>query len=215
MPVKANKKTTTSATAPTTTAPATPIKVPSIPVPKVVSAPPVSSSVVVKEETSAIIDNTSSSPSVYVSALEDLNSQLNSVMEQMKKICTDYRILQKNILKERKQNQKKSKKVTTTPSTNKVSGFAKPGFISPQLCDFLGVKHGTELARTDVTKKLTQYIKDHNLQDANNKRVIVLDDNLKKLLTPGPGEVITYFNLQSFMKKHYKSASSSIVPPAI
>ena len=39
------------------------------------------------------------------------------------------------------------------------SGFAKPTLISNELCDFLSKPNGTEMARTEVTKYLTQYIK--------------------------------------------------------
>ena len=38
------------------------------------------------------------------------------------------------------------------------------------------------MARTEVTKALTQYIKEHNLQDANDKRTILPDNKLSKLL---------------------------------
>ena len=90
---------------------------------------------------------------------------------------------------------------------SKPSGFAKPGYISSELCSFLGKPTGSLLARTDVTRYLTTYIKDHNLQNKNNKKEILCDTALKNLLQPNKGEVVTYFNLQSYMKRHYEEPS--------
>ena len=89
------------------------------------------------------------------------------------------------------------------------SGFAKPILISNELCSFLGHPEGTEMARTEVTKQLTSYIKEHNLQDANNKRNIIPDTKLAQLLKSNPEDQITYFNLQKYMKIHFPKASSN------
>ena len=85
----------------------------------------------------------------------------------------------------------------------KPSGFAKPTYLSPELCTFLNVEPGTELARTEVTKRILAYVKDNNLQNAQAKRVINMDDNLKKLLQPAENEEVTYFSIQRLMKPHY------------
>ncbi|GBG78306.1 hypothetical protein CBR_g26336 [Chara braunii] len=63
----------------------------------------------------------------------------------------------------------------------KVSGFSKPLPISQSLIDFLGtgVK---QLARSQVVKEMWQYIKTNNLQDPNDKRKILCDQKLKRLL---------------------------------
>ena len=89
------------------------------------------------------------------------------------------------------------------------SGFAKPALISKELCSFLGQPEGTEMARTEVTKHLTSYIKEHNLQDSVNKRKIVPDAKLKKLLNLSPSDEVTYFNLQKYMKVHFPKPASA------
>ena len=43
-----------------------------------------------------------------------------------------------------------------------------------------------EMVRTEVTKHLTQYIKEHELQDQANKRRIIPDEQLSQLLNVGP-----------------------------
>lgn len=85
----------------------------------------------------------------------------------------------------------------------KPSGFAKPTYLSPVLCEFLGVSNDTELARTEVTKRVLAYVKDNNLQNPEAKRIINMDTKLRKLLNPAEDEVVTYFSIQRLMKVHY------------
>jgi chromatin remodeling complex protein RSC6 len=96
------------------------------------------------------------------------------------------------------------------------SGFAKPTYLSPALCDFLGISAGSELARTEVTKRVLQYVKDNNLQNPEHKREILIDDKLKKLLAPEDGESVTYFSIQRLLKVHYvkNDAEAAPAPPA-
>jgi chromatin remodeling complex protein RSC6 len=85
----------------------------------------------------------------------------------------------------------------------KPSGFAKATYMSPTLCEFLGVPEGTEMARTEVTKKVLAYVKEKDLQNPESKRVIRLDAKLEKLLCPEKDEMVTYFSIQRLMKVHY------------
>ena len=83
------------------------------------------------------------------------------------------------------------------------SGIVKPTNISDEMCTFMGKPPGTQLARTEVTKYITGYIKQHNLQDSVSKRNINPDAQLKSLLDIPAGEILTYFNLQKYMKVHF------------
>lgn len=95
----------------------------------------------------------------------------------------------------------------------KPSGFAKPTYLSPVLCEFLGVSNDTELARTEVTKRVLAYVKDNNLQNPEAKRIINMDDKLRKLLNPDKDEVVTYFSIQRLMKHHYIKPEAPVEPP--
>ena len=81
----------------------------------------------------------------------------------------------------------------------KPSGFAKPTYLSPELCTFLNVEKGTELARTEVTKRILQYVKDNNLQNQSNGRnwcVIRVDIGLDIACGIQMGiELLVYFSL--------------------
>ena len=168
-------------------------------------------------ETSTASTSTSTSTSV---GAEQLEADYNSLMTRLGEfktlytgITSDLRRLQKNMNRYIRESSKRSRKPKNTdPNRPKrpPSGFAKPALISNELCSFLGVENGTEMARTEVTKHLTTYIKEHNLQDQENKRKILPDSKLQKLLNVTPSDELTYFNLQKFMKVHFpKSASAS------
>ena len=126
-------------------------------------------------------------------------------------LVADVRKLQKNVNKQVRESSKKNKKrrVASGDTKRPPSGFAKPALISPELCSFLNKPEGTEMARTEVTQHITSYIKENNLQNAANKREIAPDAKLKSLLNIGKGDVLTFFNLQKYMKVHFPKASTA------
>jgi len=73
---------------------------------------------------------------------------------------------------------------------------------------------GTEIARTEVTKLLSEYIKTNNLQEQseNAKNKIVPDDKLRSLLGISTEEStnLTFFNIQKYMNKHFISAKNQV-----
>ena len=91
------------------------------------------------------------------------------------------------------------KKLVVNPS------FLIPICISDELATFLGKEKGTEMAHSAVTRDINAYIRTNKLGDSTNRRKINPDAKLSSLLKIGNDDVLTYFNLQSFMKKHYKT----------
>lgn len=90
------------------------------------------------------------------------------------------------------------------------SGIAKPSKISPELAEFLKVEPGAELARTDVIRQIAGYIKAHKLENPENRREILPNDELGTLLGPKQDDdKITYFNLQRYMRRHFPKAASA------
>ncbi|XP_031284628.1 upstream activation factor subunit spp27-like [Pistacia vera] len=75
-------------------------------------------------------------------------------------------------------------------------GFNKLCSLSPQLQKFLGV---SELARTQVVKKVWAYIKENNLQDPKNKKKILCD---KSLLAIFRVNSIDMFQMNKVLSKH-------------
>lgn len=89
-----------------------------------------------------------------------------------------------------------AKKAKTARKPN--AAFMKPLTPSAALAAVIGSK---PLPRTDVTKKVWDYIKKHKLQDAVNKRLIKADAKLKEVL--GKAEV-TMFELTKLISSHLK-----------
>jgi chromatin remodeling complex protein RSC6 len=130
--------------------------------------------------------------------------QLNMLQKQVKSI-------EKSVIKELKTNKKIDNPVIV--KTKKApSGFAKPTKVTKELCAFMDKPEGTEIARTEVTKVLVNYIKTNNLQEqtVDSKNKIVPDDKLIILLGLNMEEAneLNYFNLQKYMNKHFISKKS-------
>lgn len=89
-------------------------------------------------------------------------------------------------------------------SRGPVSKFCTPSKISDKLAEFLGKEKGTMMARTDVTRRINNYIRINNLQDKDNKRNINPDNNLSSILNIPDGEQLTYFNLQKYISHHFQ-----------
>jgi upstream activation factor subunit UAF30 len=143
----------------------------------------------------------------YSTNFANIITDLQQWRSNITTMIANVRALQRSVEKEMKHSNRRSKKQSNKPK-REPSGFAKPTEISHQLCDFLAKPYGTEMARTEVTKYLTQYIKQHNLQEPADKRKIKPDGKLSKLLGCGNGDEVTYFNLQKWMKPHFSSATT-------
>ena len=76
------------------------------------------------------------------------------------------------------------------------SKFMQPMELTPELAAVVGQG---PMPRTEVTKKLWAYIKKHKRQDPNNKRFIMPDDKLAKVLGKKP---INMFDMTKAVSKH-------------
>ena len=131
---------------------------------------------------------------------------LSAFRTQITEVQNKVRDLEKRTVKELKQKDKLLNKNKFKGNKNP-SGFAKPAKISEPLCKFMELPNGSEVARTEVTQYLIQYIEKKNLQNPNNKKIIVPDNELKTLLGSTENDEINYFNIQKYMNKHFKSNS--------
>ena len=85
--------------------------------------------------------------------------------------------------------------MTGTPAP-KTTAFMKAMKPSAVLADVIGAE---SVPRTEVTKRLWDYIKAHNLQNPANKRNILCDAKLKAVM--GKDEV-TMFEMTGLVGKH-------------
>lgn len=107
-----------------------------------------------------------------------------------------------------KQKQKTNRKNNTN------SGFLKPVQISKDMAKFTGWNHDDLKSRVDVTKYICNYIRENNLQNPEDRRQILADKKLAKLLdydTSSDSKPLTYYRIQTYMKKHFTNPDSKEV----
>ena len=92
----------------------------------------------------------------------------------------------------RKSSKRKSSGKKRTPN----AAFMKPMKPSSDLASVVG---SSPMPRTEVTKKLWQYIKRKGLQDSKNRRMINADDNLRPIF--GRAQV-SMFEMTRLVNKH-------------
>jgi upstream activation factor subunit UAF30 len=95
----------------------------------------------------------------------------------------------------RKSSRRKSSGRKRTPN----AAFMKPMQPSGDLASVVG---SSPMPRTEVTKKLWQYIKRKGLQDSKNRRMINADENLRPIF--GRGQV-SMFEMTRLVNKHLRN----------
>lgn len=138
-------------------------------------------------------------------------AKLNQLGALLGALKTEYRSLEKKWSRELKTAQKSQLKRRRKSGNRAPSGFVKPTKISDELAKFLEKPIGSEMARTDVTREINQYIRKHNLQDKDNGRKINPDQKLQTLLKLKKTDELTYFNLQRYMSPHFSKAEKVVV----
>lgn len=179
------------------------------------SAPVVDSSAdasVVEISVAAPVVDVSSSPVVEVVSpsvidqFSDFLAKLQTVSSQFSSLRSEFRGLERQVARDLKAAAKVQAKRKRKTGNRAPSGFVKPTLISVELATFLGKPEGTEMARTEVTREINAYIREHKLQDKENGRKIIADKKLTGLLKLNKGDELTYFNLQKYMSPHFAKA---------
>lgn len=142
----------------------------------------------------------------HINSLKDMNKLLNT----LEKV---YNRNLKQITKKSKKNRRRIENLNRQPS-----GFAKPIRISDKLCKFYGVKSGTLVSRTDITRAITKHIRINDLQVKDNRRQFIPDKKLKCILSPldtvkkdkngltDKQKGYTYFNVQKYISNEFIKA---------
>jgi chromatin remodeling complex protein RSC6 len=138
------------------------------------------------------LENKLSMMQTKIAEMKDAMRGLDSMFRALNKECT-------NMIKTMN---KKTVKKTVRP----ISGITKKTILSDKMYEFLNIPKGTEVARVEVTKLIHAYIKDHSLQNPQDKRIIVPDEKMRSIVGDHPH--ITYFNLQKFLSPHITTSTT-------
>ena len=140
----------------------------------------------------------------YSQEFTHLVEQLKVLQNSLKELTVYTSKLEKRVAKDQKVLQKRvNGKRKRTNTSSSPSGFSKPGPVSDELRTFLKLSDGELIARTEVTKRINAYCKEHGLQGKDDKRILKPDKTLKTLLRLGKNDELTFFNLQKYMKVHF------------
>ncbi|MBB5715506.1 SWIB/MDM2 domain-containing protein [Sphingomonas aerophila] len=90
-------------------------------------------------------------------------------------------------------------KKAAAKQTKAGTGIHAPVQPSPELGAVVGED---KLPRSEVISKVWEYIKSNNLQNPENKREILADDNLKKVFGK---DKVTMFEMNKYISAHLKA----------
>jgi chromatin remodeling complex protein RSC6 len=167
---------------------------------------PVETPVVAPVATETPATETPVDASTLASKLNDFGSKIQQVTTILSSMKADYRLLEKSVSRELKAATKSKKAKKASSGNRQPSGFVKPSVISDELITFLGKEAGTMMSRVEVSKGINAYITANSLKDKVSGRQINPDAKLATLLKIGKDEVLTYFNLQKYLKIHFIKA---------
>lgn len=153
-----------------------------------------------------------------IKSKQELMNELKREIQELRKMQRDH----EHAIKDASKKSKRKKVVRDESNPRKPSGFASPVVVSDKLYEFLaqfGVKKGDPIARTDVTRHITTYIKEHDLQNPEHRREIIPDASLKALFGPAlenkdPNDpqsplVYTYLKLQRYLSSHFPKKATA------
>ncbi|XP_059652980.1 uncharacterized protein LOC132300056 [Cornus florida] len=90
-------------------------------------------------------------------------------------------------------------KPATVPGKREPRGIMKPRRVSPEMQAFLGGV--PEIPRTQALKQIWAYIKQENLQDPENKKIIVCDEKLKSIFAGK--ERVGFLEIAGLINPHF------------
>lgn len=175
-----------------------------------------------------VVPTVSSSAAVPVIAATPQTSDalLSNLTEQLKALSTEFTTRVRDAVKATQEAAKAAKKeardskkkrkvdpATLNPEQRAAwearranNAFLKEKPLSPELCQFMGLKTGEMRSQTDVTKFISEYVKSHSCFDPSFRRRILPNAALAKLLRVDDKTEVTYLNLQKFLKVHFIKA---------
>jgi chromatin remodeling complex protein RSC6 len=143
----------------------------------------------------------------FDSFLTLLNSELDATRsEKNRKVSVrNWRLLLKEAKQLKLSSIRAMKKPKKRDTSNIASGLLKPVPISLEMAQFTGWDPSELKSRVDVTKHLCKYIKTNQLQNPDDKRQIIADEQLATLLNfdRSSDDKLTYPTIQKRMKHHF------------
>jgi upstream activation factor subunit UAF30 len=130
--------------------------------------------------------------------MADTTITLQTIFDEIKLLRKDLRKV-KNLIEDPQGEKAKARSTS--------NGFNKPLDISEELRKFLKLAAGEQISRSQVTKKVNEYVTEKGLKQGQN---INLDAALKAILDPPADVQVTFLNIQKYINKHYIKAEKPV-----
>ncbi len=140
----------------------------------------------------------------------EIDNVIKLTLENLKVIKNIKKELDKTHGRELKFSRKKKKSDNSNKTNKEPSGFNKPAKVPLEFCQQpWGCEADQLIPRTQLTKMVYDYIKTHNLQDSNDKRIIHPDKNVQDLFHLDKGQTLEFKTFQTYMATLYKKVKES------
>ena len=130
--------------------------------------------------------------------IEEIRQALKKNFIQQKKLTNDL----KNLLILHKKEIKLLSKSNNNKNSGRHSGFNKPEPVPSSLRKLLSIDENI-LPRSTVTRLMYKYFTDNNMCSSKTKREIIPNNTIKKIFGMKKDDIITFYNLQTWLKKVY------------
>ena len=123
--------------------------------------------------------------------LEILNAALEAIAKEQRALRKDIRKIRQHFEDPTGEKQE---------ARAKNNGFNKPLGVSEKLRAFLGLAVDEKISRSQVTRKVNEYVEAKGLKAGQN---ISLDATLQDILQVPEGIQVTFLNIQKYINPHY------------
>jgi chromatin remodeling complex protein RSC6 len=123
---------------------------------------------------------------------------IESLSVALEALAKEQRALRKDVRKIRQHLEDPNGEKQAARAQN--NGFNKPLGVSDKLRAFLNLAADEKISRSQVTRKMNEYVEAKGLKAGQN---ISLDETLKDLLQVPEGVQVTFLNIQKYINPHY------------
>lgn len=153
--------------------------------------------------------------------LEEESEFLKHCEDVLQKVTKNYKDLREEIRSLMKLHKKelKAMKKKKPRSSKEQTGFTKPTLVPDKFLTFLKLEKGSKLSRTELTGLLCQEFKKRNLYHKNDRRIILPDDDVRKLFNlskeadksnnPKDKNGLNFYNLQKYIANCYNEFNNA------
>lgn len=136
--------------------------------------------------------------------IEEILEALKENYIQQKNLMNELRVLRSLHKKEIKLSSKPKKRT----NSGKHTGFNKPEPIPPSLIKLLKIKESS-LPRSKITGLMYQYFTDNEMYNTETKKEIIPNSKIREIFGMKKGDVINFYNFQTWLKKVYEENSEN------